>query len=214
MVAKLISTAQEAAQNIRAFAEEVSKHPALQSKLGQVHAWYALRAGDNQWAFGSSKFVGYTDNGAAQYLKTYQMNADGRETERALAALSSPVDLDSPLGRELTGALEAFLRRWDRKPRRNVRISIVAGEADRAFVSKRRTSEALLARISSDPKICGGRPCVKGTRMRVVDIVEAIAGGATEQELLCDFDYLKADDIAAALLYAARAADHRVIQTV
>jgi uncharacterized protein (DUF433 family) len=71
----------------------------------------------------------------------------------------------------------------------------------------------LLSRISSDPAICGGQPCIKGTRMRVTDIVEAIAHGASQKELLSDFDYLTADDIAAALLYAARATEHRVVRT-
>jgi uncharacterized protein (DUF433 family) len=71
----------------------------------------------------------------------------------------------------------------------------------------------LLDRITSDPSICGGRPCIKGTRMRVADIVEALAHGASQQQLLADFDYLTADDIAAALLYAARATEHRVVRT-
>jgi len=71
----------------------------------------------------------------------------------------------------------------------------------------------LLDRITSDPDICGGRPCIKGTRMRVADIVEAIAHGVTQQQLLADFDYLTADDIAAALLYAARATEHRVVRS-
>ncbi len=71
----------------------------------------------------------------------------------------------------------------------------------------------LLKRISSDPAICGGRPCIKGTRMRVADIIEALAHGASQQQLLTDFDYLTAEDIAAALLYAARATEHRVVRT-
>jgi len=75
------------------------------------------------------------------------------------------------------------------------------------------TVDDILSRITSDPEICGGRPCIKGTRMRVADIVEAIAHGATPEELLADFDYLTADDIAAALLYASRATDHRVVRT-
>jgi uncharacterized protein (DUF433 family) len=74
-------------------------------------------------------------------------------------------------------------------------------------------ANGLLDRISSDPAICGGQPCIKGTRMRVTDIVEAIAHGASRRELLADFDYLTADDIAAALLYAARATEHRVVRT-
>jgi uncharacterized protein (DUF433 family) len=47
--------------------------------------------------------------------------------------------------------------------------------------------------------------------MRVSDVVEAISRGATREELLRDFDYLTEEDVAAALLYAARATDHRVI---
>ncbi len=74
-------------------------------------------------------------------------------------------------------------------------------------------TDDLLKRISSDPAICGGRPCIKGTRMRVADIVEALAHGASRQQLLHDFDYLTAEDIAAALLYAARATEHRIVQT-
>jgi uncharacterized protein (DUF433 family) len=49
--------------------------------------------------------------------------------------------------------------------------------------------------------------------MRVADIVEALAHGASQQELLADFDYLTAEDIAAALLYAARATEHRIVRT-
>lgn len=75
------------------------------------------------------------------------------------------------------------------------------------------SSDDLLNRISSDPEICGGRPCIKGTRMRVGDIVEALAHGASQKQLLADFDYLTAEDIAAALLYAARATEHRVVRT-
>jgi uncharacterized protein (DUF433 family) len=71
----------------------------------------------------------------------------------------------------------------------------------------------LLSRITFDPAICSGRPCIKGTRMRVADIVEALAHGTTREELLADFDYLTDDDISAALFYAARATDHRVVRT-
>jgi uncharacterized protein (DUF433 family) len=70
---------------------------------------------------------------------------------------------------------------------------------------------ALQARIISDPQICGGRPVIKGTRMRVSDIVEAFAAGATRSEMLADFPYLADEDISAALAYAARAVDHRVV---
>src|ERR1700683_1550001 len=66
----------------------------------------------------------------------------------------------------------------------------------------------LLSRISSDPAICGGRSCIKGTRIRVADVGAALAHGTCKQNLLADFDSLSAEDIAAALLYAARATEH------
>lgn len=71
--------------------------------------------------------------------------------------------------------------------------------------------EPNLGRIVSDAEICGGRPRIRGTRMRVADIVEALASGASRFDLLADFPYLTDEDISAALHYAARAVDHRVV---
>lgn len=69
-----------------------------------------------------------------------------------------------------------------------------------------------LSRISIDPDVCGGRPCIKGTRMRVSDILDMMAHGASEDTILADYPYLAEEDIRAALAYAARIADHRVIR--
>ena len=66
-------------------------------------------------------------------------------------------------------------------------------------------------RIAIDPAICGGRPIVAGTRLRVTDILEMLAGGADEAEILADFPYVKAEDIRACLAYAASVADHPVV---
>jgi uncharacterized protein (DUF433 family) len=60
-------------------------------------------------------------------------------------------------------------------------------------------------RISVDPAICGGRPTVKGTRVRVSDVLEMLAGGSTEASILADFPYLGMTDIRACLTYAASA---------
>ena len=70
-----------------------------------------------------------------------------------------------------------------------------------------------LDRITSDPEIFGGRPCIRGQRIRVTDILDLLAGGATRAEILEDYPYLEEDDITAALEYAARALDHPVIRT-
>jgi uncharacterized protein (DUF433 family) len=69
-----------------------------------------------------------------------------------------------------------------------------------------------LDRITSDPDVFGGRPCIRGQRIRVTDILDLLAGGATRSDILDDFPYLEDDDITAALEYAARHVDHPVIR--
>lgn len=66
-------------------------------------------------------------------------------------------------------------------------------------------------RISVDPAVCGGRPVIKGTRVRVTDVLEMLAGGASAAEIAADFPYLAEDDVRAALAYAAAQADHPVV---
>lgn len=65
----------------------------------------------------------------------------------------------------------------------------------------------LLSRITSNPEICGGRPIVRGMRIRVVDVLEMLAAGTTSEQILTDFPDLEAEDIRACLLYAARRLD-------
>jgi uncharacterized protein (DUF433 family) len=69
----------------------------------------------------------------------------------------------------------------------------------------------LLDRITVEPDKCGGRPCIRGMRIRVTDILGMLADGTTDQEILKDFPYLESEDIKAALAYAARQADHAVL---
>ena len=69
----------------------------------------------------------------------------------------------------------------------------------------------LLERITIEPGKCGGRPCIRGYRIRVSDILDLIAAGASREEILADYDFLEADDITAALTYAARQTDHTVL---
>jgi uncharacterized protein (DUF433 family) len=69
----------------------------------------------------------------------------------------------------------------------------------------------LLDRITMEAGKCGGRPCIRGLRVRVADVLGMLAEGATTQEILQDFPYLEPDDIKAALAYAARQSDHAVL---
>jgi len=69
----------------------------------------------------------------------------------------------------------------------------------------------LLERITVDPGKCGGRPCIRGYRLRVSDVLSLIAEGADFAEILEDFPFLEEEDIRAALTYAARQTDHPII---
>ncbi len=69
----------------------------------------------------------------------------------------------------------------------------------------------LSERITFNPQQCGGKPCIRGLRVRVKDILEMLAGGMTADEILEDYPYLEREDIAAALDYAARQSDHPVL---
>ena len=68
-----------------------------------------------------------------------------------------------------------------------------------------------LHRITIDPEFCGGRPCIRGLRIRVKDVLDLLAAGASREEVLEDYPYLEAEDIVAVLQYAARQSDHRVL---
>ncbi|HMM76019.1 MAG TPA: DUF433 domain-containing protein [Gammaproteobacteria bacterium] len=61
-------------------------------------------------------------------------------------------------------------------------------------------------RITSDPSICHGKPCIRGLRYPVESVLEWLAGGMTIDEILADYPDLERDDILAALAYAARLA--------
>jgi uncharacterized protein (DUF433 family) len=69
----------------------------------------------------------------------------------------------------------------------------------------------LLARITIEPGKLGGKPCIRGLRIRVQDVLEMLADGASAEEILQDFPYLEPDDIRASLAYAARQAGSTAI---
>jgi uncharacterized protein (DUF433 family) len=70
---------------------------------------------------------------------------------------------------------------------------------------------SLLDRISIDPEVVHGRPAIRGTRMRVADVLSLLAAGADEAEILEDYPYLNSEDIRACLAYAAAQADHAIV---
>lgn len=69
----------------------------------------------------------------------------------------------------------------------------------------------LSERITINPKQCGGRPCIRGMRIRVSDILDLFAAGLTADEVLQELPDLERDDVKAALQYAARNFDHPIL---
>jgi uncharacterized protein (DUF433 family) len=70
---------------------------------------------------------------------------------------------------------------------------------------------SLLDRITIDSEIVHGRPAVRGTRIRVSDVLSLLAAGADEAEIIQDYSYLTSEDIRACLAYAAAQADHAIV---
>ena len=69
----------------------------------------------------------------------------------------------------------------------------------------------LLERVSIDPEVCGGKPCIRGTRVWVSLILDFLADGVSEQEILTDYPYLAHEDILSAIAYGAEMARGRVV---
>jgi uncharacterized protein (DUF433 family) len=69
-----------------------------------------------------------------------------------------------------------------------------------------------LKRITVEEGKCGDRPCIRRQRIRVTDVLELLASGASFDEVLKDYAFLESEDILAAIDYAAHQTDHVVIQ--
>jgi uncharacterized protein (DUF433 family) len=69
----------------------------------------------------------------------------------------------------------------------------------------------LLDRITVNPDQCGGRPCIRGMRIRVIDVLDLFAAGLSAEQILQEMPDLDREDLQAALQYAARKLDHPVL---
>ena len=69
----------------------------------------------------------------------------------------------------------------------------------------------LAERITVDPEQCGGRPCIRGMRIRVVDVLDLLANGLSSEEVLNELPDLEAADISACLKFASQRVDHPVV---
>ena len=66
-------------------------------------------------------------------------------------------------------------------------------------------------RITVNPEQCGGRPCIRGMRIRVMDVLDLLAAGLSREQVLDELPDLENEDIEAALRYASRSMDHPVL---
>lgn len=69
----------------------------------------------------------------------------------------------------------------------------------------------IMERITVDPEQCGGRPCIRGMRIRVTDVLDLLAAGLSVSEILDEMPALEREDIEAALRFASRRLDHPIL---
>lgn len=69
----------------------------------------------------------------------------------------------------------------------------------------------LMARITVNPEQCGGRPCIRGMRIRVSDVLDLFAAGLTAEQILEELPDLEPEDLTASLRFAARRLDHPIL---
>jgi uncharacterized protein (DUF433 family) len=78
-------------------------------------------------------------------------------------------------------------------------------------VTEEWTLAALADRITANPDQCGGRPCVRGLRIRVTDVLDLLASGLSPQQVLEELPDLEVEDIFACLRFASRRLDHPIV---
>ena len=160
-----------------------------------------------QWLFAPSKFVGYSDNSAEAYFSE-QNERDGRQTERVLQQWFHTVEPGTHRA-DASGKGTAGL------PEQVRPLSAAQGRQNLHPYGNPRSPGPMPRRrrpgSPSIPAICAGRPHIRGTRVRVSDILELLASGASAAEILDDYPYLEEADLNAALAYGATAIDHRIV---
>lgn len=210
---RLVSDLAEAKANIDRYEQELARSPDLQAIMSYAISWYGYQAPDGGWRVAPSKFAGYANNSASAYLRLHRQR-DGRRTERALSIWFDPLEAGTAAYEDITANVLRLFSRYGRAPNKRLRVSALKRERStvREPTSTTEYERARFrSRITFDAKICGGRPCIRGMRIRVSDILDMLSAGETRQEILADYPYLEDDDISAALEYAADSSDHRVV---
>ena len=192
---RLVASLDAAVENISRYQIDVREERALAKEMRRVHVWYGVRSEAGAWLFAPSKFVGYADNSGRAHVSEHR-NRDGGQTEKTLRRWFEVVPHGSRLGAELDAALHRFVQdHGHSRPRSSVHICVP------------RTI------LEDGDAICGGRPHIRGTRVRVSDILDLLASGAAKSDVLADYPYLSETDVRAALAFGAAATGHRLILT-
>ena len=79
------------------------------------------------------------------------------------------------------------------------------------MLQKELSKEELLKRITINPEQCGGKPCLRGMRIRVIDVLQLLANGLNFNEILEELPDLEREDIRACILFAIRRVDHYIL---
>jgi hypothetical protein len=119
--ATLVTSSNQLEARIREYQGDLEE---LAERMPYNRAWYAVRQGEG-WMFGPSKFVGYDEMTAKEYLEREKGILDGRVTEKVLQQWSELVEEGHPQYEELNSALGAFCARYGKKPNSLARVSIV-----------------------------------------------------------------------------------------
>lgn len=176
MTRELVDRPELAIENILRYQTELRDDARLAGLMKSAHTWFAARSDDGAWLFAPSKFVGYAGNTANDYLAG-RGERGGRDMERVLRRWFALVPPETALTAELGASLARFVGGYGHSgPRKGARICVlkeILASGEDAALSKPRE------RILVDPAICGGRPHIRGTRVRVSDILDMLAAGAT-----------------------------------
>lgn len=121
---QLVHSAEQVEANAVRFKNELDANPALQERLSYARAWYAFRDGSGGWRYVPSKFGGYRNMTAAEYLN--DAPRDGRRTEKQLGQWFVEVPDGSELHAELYGGLVGLLNAYGKTPSTKARISVSA----------------------------------------------------------------------------------------
>lgn len=176
--------------------------------IGYTRNWYALRRDSGDWIFGPAHHVGWVGNHEAA---KEDEKAEGRKIEATLSEWFEVVGEGHPLAAEVRAALKRFVASKGKTVHRLARIHVLKGDVPAEIPSRSKGPDESW-RITSSAGVLSGKPCIRGLRIRVADILEMLALGAGRADILEDYPYLEDGDISAALEYAAGAVNHRLIR--